>query len=75
MDSVAKGNARKQSSKILINPNYDRRGMVQSNQGYQLNQISPVYVVGGSRKLSDPSKQQLNLNNLNIQTALRSIRS
>jgi len=40
----------------LINPNYDRRGMVQSNQGYQLNQISPVYVVGGSRKLSDPSK-------------------
>lgn len=34
-----------------------------------------IYQVGGNNKFSDPTKQQVNINNLNMQTALRSIRS
>ncbi len=34
----------------------------------------PVYKIGGNKKLSDPSKQ-INLNNINMQTALRTIKS
>ncbi len=34
-----------------------------------------IYTVGGSKKFSDPTKQQMNLNNINLQTALRSIKS
>jgi len=33
-----------------------------------------VYQVGGN-KFSDPTKQQVNINNINMQTALRSIKS
>lgn len=34
-----------------------------------------VFQVGGNTKFSDPTKQQVNLNNINMQTALRSIKS
>lgn len=34
-----------------------------------------IYQVGGNNKFSDPTKQQVNLNNINMQTALRSIKS
>lgn len=34
-----------------------------------------VYQVGGNNKFSDPTKQQMNITNINMQTALRSIRS
>lgn len=42
------------------------------------NEPSPVLIYqigGGNNKFSDPTKQQMNLNNINMQTALRSIKS
>lgn len=34
-----------------------------------------IYQLGGNNKFSDPTKKPVNLNNINMQTALRSIKS
>lgn len=48
---------------------------MQSNQFYQQNGPSQVYMMAGSKQFSDPTKQSNLNNNMNIQTALKSIRS
>jgi hypothetical protein len=56
---------------MVINPS---RGPI---QGYPEVHQNQIYVLGGSKKVSDQRKQQpIKLNNaVNIQTAIRSIRS
>lgn len=77
-ESVQKSNIKKEPSRILINPT---KGMVQSNQVYHSNEahnLKQIYVTGGSKKNSDSTKQiqptKLG-NGINVQTAIKSIRS
>lgn len=55
------------------------KGLIQMNQlkhAYNHPQSNQIYVIGGSKKFSDPSRQQINLNkSINYQTAIRSIKS
>ncbi len=70
-DSFPKGKAKKDQSKMMI---YPSKGQFQVYPEVHQNQI---YVLGGSKKVSDQRKQHpIKLNNaVNIQTAIRSIRS
>ena len=70
-DSIPKAKVRKDPSKMMINPS---KGPM---QGYPEVHQNQIYVIRDSKKVSDQRKQQpIKLNNaVNIQTAIRSIRS